>query len=300
MIMPVIAELAERFPQLYLKPAKGVSQSEAYRGITRRGERYFGELSHFKGSAEDSLTTAHTPAGAVEIVFLKNREDFECFYQIMAEKCEPVPVLRSVGASYIGGINDWSRIHSHMEEYEKNGGRDGDEEFRRFTADKSNYKTSIILLSDGFYSNISYEDTPYGREDWLRISLDIRKYHELTHFVCRHFFPGNIEPIWDELLADFYGLLCATGGYDKELALIFLGIQNGKYTSGRLERYVEGQISEELVGEIVGLTELLVGLAPDKFSKEEDNFSTVVSIQNKAQEFLKEYPSVIKGRQVKN
>lgn len=158
--MSVIKELAERFPQLYLKPEKGVSQSELYRSIVRRGEKYSGELSHFKGSEGDSLTTAHTPAGTVEMVFLRNREDFECFYRIMAAKCEPVSIPRSVGASYIGGINDWSKIHSHMEDYRKNGGSDEDDEFRRFTADKSNYKTSIILLSEGFYSNIGYENTP--------------------------------------------------------------------------------------------------------------------------------------------
>ncbi len=293
--MSVISELAKRFPQLCIKPEKDASQSELYRGIVRRGEQYSGSLSHFTGSDEDSLTIEETPAGNVETIFLKNREDFECFYQIMAEKCEPVPVLRSVGASYIGGINDWSKIHAHMEEYEKNGGTDTDSEFKRFTADKANYKTSIILLSDGFYSNISYGNTPYGEEEWRGISLEIRKYHELTHFVCRHFFPGNIKPIWDELLADFYGLLCATGTYDTVLALKFLGIEDGKYISGRLERYVEGQISGELVGEIVELTELLTGLVPYKFIREDDNFSTIISIQNKSIDFLKKYPSVNRG-----
>ncbi|MGN0655546.1 MAG: DUF7005 family protein [Ruminiclostridium sp.] len=290
--MSVISELAKRFPQLYIKPEKGASRSDLYRGIVRCGEQYSGELTHFIGSDEDSLTIAETPAGTVEMVFLKNREDFECFYQIIADKCEPVPVLRSVGAAYIGGINDWSKIHAHMAEYEKNGGTDTDSEFRRFTADKGNYKTSMILLSDGFYSNISYDETPYGKEEWLRISLEIRKYHELTHFVCRHFFPGNIKPIWDELLADFYGLLCATGRYEPAMALKFLGIHSGKYTTGRLERYVEGQISGELVDEIVELTELLAGLAPERFSKEEDNFSAVISIQENSAEILKKFPSV--------
>ena len=291
--MSVISKLAERFPQLYLKPAKGVSQSELYRSIIRRGEQYTGDLSHFRGSDEDSITIARTPAGSVEMVFLKNREDFECFYRIMVEKCEPVPIPRSVGASYIGGINDWSKIHHHMDKYEKNGGTDTHNEFSRFTADKSNYKTSIILLSDGYYSNIGFEDTPYGNEEWMRISLEIRKYHELTHFVCRHLFPENINPIWDELLADFYGLLCAIGKYDKQLAFKFLGIRNGQYISGRLEHYVQGQISEDFVSEIVGLTDLLIDFVPIEFSREDDNFGTVISIQNKSKEFLKKYPSCV-------
>ena len=290
--MAVIGELAKRFPQLYIKPEKGVSESELYRSIVRRGEQYSGSLSHFIFSDEDSLTIEETPAGKVEVIFLKNREDFECFYQIMADKCEPVPVLRSVGAAYIGGINDWSRIHAHIAEYEKKGGTDSDNEFRRFTANKDNYKTSIILLSEGFYSNISYENTPYSVEEWRKISLEIRKYHELTHFVCRHFFPGNIRPVWDELLADFYGLLCAAGSYDRALALKFLGIEDGIYLSGRLKRYVEGEISGELVSEITELAGLLEKLAPKNFVREEDNFGTVISIQESSAELLEKFSSL--------
>ena len=290
--MAVIGELAKRFPQLYIKPEKGVSESELYRSIVRRGEQYSGSLSHFIFSDEDSLTIEETPAGKVEVIFLKNREDFECFYQIMADKCEPVPVLRSVGAAYIGGINDWSKIHAHIAEYEKKGGTDSDNEFRRFTANKDNYKTSIILLSECFYSNISYENTPYSVEEWRKISLEIRKYHELTHFVCRHFFPGNIRPVWDELLADFYGLLCAVGSYDKALALSFLGIREGKYTQGRLERYVEGEISGELVSEITELAGHLEKLAPKNFVREEDNFGMAISIQESSAELLEKFSSL--------
>ena len=287
--MSVISELAGRFPQLFIKPEKGASQSETYRGIVRRGESFSGDLAHFICSDEDSLTVAETPAGKVEIVFLKNRADFECFYRIMAAKCEPVPILRTVGASYIGGINDWSKIHAHLAEYEQNGGTDSTGEFARFTADKSNYKTSIILLSDGFYSNLSCENTPFSEEQWQKISLDIRKYHELTHFVCRHFFPTKINAVWDEILADFYGLLCAAGSYDAELAMKFLGIYDGKYTGGRLERYVEGPINEELVGEIVELASLLEKFVPEKFDRDKDNFSTVISIQERSEDFLKKF-----------
>ena len=78
------------------------------------------------------------------------------------------------------------------------------------------------------------------------------------------------------------------------LATVAVGA-DGKYISGRLERYVEGQISGELVGEIVELTEFLTGLVPYKFIREDDNFSTIISIQNKSIDFLKKYPSVNRG-----
>ena len=287
--MSVISELAARFPQLCIKPEKGASQSEIYRRIVRKGESFLGDLSHFICSNEDNFTVAETPAGKVEVVFLKNRADFECFYRIMAAKCEPVPILRTVGAAYIGGINDWSKIHAHLAEYEQNGGTDSSGEFVRFTADKCNYKTSIILLSDGFYSNLNCENTPFPEEQWQKISLDIRKYHELTHFVCRSFFPTKINAVWDEILADFYGLLCAAGSYDSELALKFLGIFDAKYTGGRLEHYVEAPITSELVGEIVELCALLEEFVPEKFDRDEDNFSTVISIQEHSEDYLKKF-----------
>ena len=123
-VMSVLTELAEHFPQLYLKPETGISQSEIYRAIVRRGEQYKGDLSHFIGSPDDSLTIESTPAGEVSVVFLKQRSDFECFYRIMAARCEPIPIPPSVGATYIGGIHDWSKIKAHMEEYCRMGGED--------------------------------------------------------------------------------------------------------------------------------------------------------------------------------
>ena len=77
--MMVIETLAKRFPQLYLKPESGVSQSELYRAIVRKGSRYEGSLSHFAGSPKDSLTVEQTPTGEVTVLFLATRADFECF-----------------------------------------------------------------------------------------------------------------------------------------------------------------------------------------------------------------------------
>ena len=92
---------------------------------------------------------------------------------------------------------------------------------------------------------------------------------------------------------DFYGLLCAAGSYDSALALKFLGIYGGKYTGGRLERYVENSpITEELVGQIVRLSALLEELVPEKFDRNDDNFKTVISLQERSEELLEKSPIV--------
>ena len=81
------------------------------------------------------------------MIFLKNRADFECFYQIMACRCEPVTVPQTMGACYLSGVNNWSRIHAHMDAYRASGGQDSKAEFARFTADPANFKTTLLMLS---------------------------------------------------------------------------------------------------------------------------------------------------------
>lgn len=238
MTVTALEILAKKYPQLYLAPKEGMSQNPLYRAIVRKGMEYQGDLSHFTGSPEDSFSGEVTPVGEVVVVFLKHRSDFECFYRILAYKCEPVPVPSTTGAAFISGFTDWSKIRQHMAAYAAAGRTDTHEEFKRFTADPANFKGSLLLLSEGPYSALPAETTAYTHPEWLDISLKIRRYHELTHFVCRKTFPDQKYPVWDELLADCMGLLAATGEYDVSLAQAFLGIRSGSYVGGRLENYL--------------------------------------------------------------
>ena len=249
--MSTLEMLAEKFHQLYLPPKEGTSQSPLYRSIVRKGMVYKGDLSHFIGSAEDAFFTEHTPVGAVCVVFLKHRKDFETFYQIMAHRCEPVPVPATTGAAFISGFSDWSRIRSHLAAYTAAGGTDNQEEFRRFTSDPANYRGNLLLLSEGPYSALPADRTPYSETEWQVVSRSIRKYHELTHFVCRSSFPGEKYPVWDELLADCMGLLFATGDYDLSLAGAFLGIRDGRYVGGRLENYLACPVDDSILRQTV-------------------------------------------------
>ncbi|MDO4528190.1 MAG: hypothetical protein Q4C03_05345 [bacterium] len=284
----VIETLAERFPQLYLKPGTGVSKSDLYRSIIRKGYRYEGDLSHFTGTVRDSLTLEQTPAGNVMIVFLAERADFECFYRIMACRCEPVDVPVTMGACCISGINDWSKIFAHMAAYRESGGDDSSGEFARFTATPLNYKETMILLSDGPYSAVLAKYTPYDSQTWRCISLEIRKYHELTHFICRNLFPKKKYPIWDELLADCMGLLFATGEYSIQLAQAFLGIENGVYIGGRLENYTDGLPSDETVNRVMVAIDKLSHCCNVERSKGNEGYVMLEKIESRAEEICPE------------
>lgn len=245
-------QLAERYPQLYIRPSEH-AEEDVQRAV-RSGEAPLEkELSHFIGSGQDWLRTEDTPAGPVEILYLHERRDFETFVQIIAQRCRPDPIPPSVGAQTFLGLRNWKKIREHQKAYLSSGGTDWPEEIRRFAADKQKSTDTLIVISNGPYSAIPWNRTPYGEEEWLRVSRDIRYYHECAHVICRRMMPDRIRPLWDELTADLTGLRMATGAYNADLASAFLGISRDGYTGGRLIHYLpqeERQSPDKIAAEI--------------------------------------------------
>lgn len=240
--------LARRYPQLLLPVCHGMRETEEYRNAVLRGIPVEAELS-FSMNIGDRLETVATPAGEAEVLFLAERDDFEHAIRSLAYRCEPAELPASMGASAISGLINWEKLHSHMEEYLRNGGTDEDGEFARFTSDKSNYLDSLIVLSSGPYSAVSATDMGMEPEQWNAASVTIRKYHELAHFFSRRLYPENKEAVRDEILADLTGLLAAFGTYDAGAARRFLGIEGESYREGgRLQNYVENEDGASAMG----------------------------------------------------
>ena len=76
-------------------------------------------------------------------------------------------------------------------------------------------------------------------DEWLARSDMIRRYHELTHVICRRLYPDDVNAIRDELIADAVGLCAVFGHFDPELERLFLGIEYGRYVGGRLGNYTD-------------------------------------------------------------
>jgi len=237
--MDDITRLARRYPQLLLPIRAGERETEEYRDAVLCGKP-LEAAPDFRCPAEIELTAADTPAGRAEIVYLPDRADFLHAYQALAYRCEPTPIPDSVGAVTLNGLINWEKINTHRDEYLAAGGTDWDAEFSRFTADKKNYRDGIILLSGGDYSSVPASELGLPAAEWKRLSYAIRKYHELTHFVCRALYPEDIDALRDEVIADSIGLLAAFGAYDAALARRFLGVQGGVFREGgRLSHYVK-------------------------------------------------------------
>lgn len=254
--------LAQRFPQLYVAPAEGAQEAHrlaAGRGIPPEGAT----LSHFITSDQDELREVDTPAGPVEVLFLKERADFETFLQVVGHRASPVPIARTVGAITYRGLADWGAVKAAHEAYVASGGEDWPEEFNRLAKQPGAFRAELVVISEGPYSNVPASQTPYGDEEWLRVSREIRLHHECAHVVCRRVMPESILPVWDEVTADVTGLLCATGRYDAGLAATFLGVTPESFAEGRLSEYLnEGQLAgiDEVAAEVHGTLQRIEAL----------------------------------------
>ena len=232
----VLERLAADYPQLYLNP--DTDTQETYRRVVLRGEEPEAKsLAHYRGDPAEREEIADTPAGQVRVVTLGNRQDFElALRSLMAAKDGPlVPIPESQGAAMLTVFN-WPRIHAHLALYPE---EERAAEFKRFTAVRENYVDMLVLLSRGPYSRVDAAAVGETEEEWLGHSDTIRRYHELTHVICRRLYPGDVAPVRDELVADAVGLTAAYGCFDPETEKLFLGIRDGRYVGGRLGNYTD-------------------------------------------------------------
>lgn len=278
----VVKTLAKTYQQLYVAP--GEEGEKKYADIVKCGrDAESRDLSHFRMNDADSLVYEDTPAGSIRVVTLHEREDFVTFLRIMGNRCAMADIPDTQGAVILDGVINWEKIHDHEREYinsEADKGKpspDWGAEFRRFTSVRENYLDAIIVLSVGPYSGISTEKingyfifgghslTDKGNsralspEEWQSLSDTIRRYHECTHFICRRKYPDEKDAIWDELVADAVGIYAAFNRFDPGIEELFLGIENGRYTGGRLENYIEADTREDKERR---LDELASGIIP--------------------------------------
>lgn len=251
--------LAADYPQLYLNP--DTDTQETYRRVVLRGEEPEAKsLAHYRGDPADREEIADTPAGQVRVVTLGNRQDFElALRSLMAAKDGPLtPIPESQGAAMLTVFN-WPRIHAHLALFPE---EERAAEFKRFTAVRENYIDMLVVLSRGPYSHVDAAAVGETEAEWLDHSDTIRRYHELTHVICRRQYPGDIAPIRDELVADAVGLVAAYGRFDPLLERRFLGIDaDGRYIGGRLGNYTD--TPETVTGPVCAALEHIRAVAED-------------------------------------
>lgn len=231
----VFEVLSSRLVQLQFPILEGISQTEAYRSATRKGVPVDSMVEAtgliLQQPEQLQLMIYQSLAGAIPILLTKNRKDFVSLVQALTMRNEPLPVPASMGACMVTGFNNWDRVRQYRQQWSaKNFGNCSEsswlEEFRRLIPQKQLYQDRLIILSDGFYSNVSASDIGLSESEWRRISLNIRLEHECTHYFTQRLFGSMRNNLLDELIADYRGIVTAIGHYRADWFLRFLGLES--------------------------------------------------------------------------
>ncbi|MFW6179745.1 MAG: DUF7005 family protein, partial [Desulfohalobiaceae bacterium] len=242
-----LTALKKRLIQLNFPIEPAISSSQEYQAAVKKGQfpEKPGPGPAFAAPEQLKVFVHDSPAGSIGVLLAGERLDFVTLVQALLHKNEPVPVADSLGAFMVSGYNNWDRLKSYKQAWMANQDSSGDDfswmlEFEQLKKKKELYQDRFMILSSGPYSGVQAEKLGLGQEEWLQSSLRLRLEHECTHYFTRRVFSSMQKNLWDELLADYMGILAAQGAYNAKWFLLFLGLEDyPEYRSGgRFEKYL--------------------------------------------------------------
>ncbi len=244
--------LAQKLVQLKFPIKEGISEVENYQSATKRGvtTESMPEATGLTLRKPDQLQLFlhETLVGLIPVILVGDRQDFVTLIQALTKKNEPSPVPESMGACIVGGYNNWDRINEYRSKWSNQSSSkqssppseaDWQIEFKKIIPQKSLYQDRFIILSKGFYSNVSPSALGLEESEWLNLSHLIRLEHECTHYCTRRLLNSMRNNLVDELIADYRGIVAATGSFNAQWFLTFMGLERFPiYREGaRLENY---------------------------------------------------------------
>lgn len=231
-------------PQLQFPVRGGISAEPQYMAAVKRGEFAFPDVLAsglaLERPEQCRLRIHRTAAGRIPVLSAATRADFVSLVQAFAKKGEPEHIPDSMGAVIVGGYNNFHRIHRLRQAFlQRDATGDWAAEFQRIKEQRELYQDRFIILSPGPYSGVTAESLGLEEAAWLQLSLIIRLEHECTHYFTRRVFGSMRNNLLDELMADFCGIVAATGAYNVVWAMQFLGCQMdcSWRAGGRIENY---------------------------------------------------------------
>jgi hypothetical protein len=237
--------LREALVQLRFPIEAGISAGEAYRAATLRGTDTDGAAGPPMSRPDELRLVIHPSlAGPIPMLIPAGRADFAVLVQALTRRNEPWPVPGSMGACMVGGYNNWDRVRRYRRAWEAAAASPSEaawqEEFRRLIPQKEHYQDRFIIISDGPYSDVAAEDMALPEEDWRRLSLAIRIEHESVHYFTRRALGSTRNNTLDELIADYSGIVAATGHFRADWFLRFSGLESYPIfrEGGRLQNYL--------------------------------------------------------------
>jgi uncharacterized protein DUF7005 len=237
-----VRALSDRLVQLAFPIQQGISNTDEYRAVTRRGAppRTAPSATGIVLERPHACVVAIYPtwAGAIPIVFAAARADFVSLVRAFTARNEPTPVPDAVGAWMVAGYNNWDRFRHLRDRWM------ADHPDEPFSIDRvahltDLYRDRFILLSDGWYSGVLPEQMDLAPEIWRDLSVRIRREHECAHYWTRRVCGSMRNRVLDEVVADYCGIVVACGRFRADWFLKFFGLENfpACRETGRLHHY---------------------------------------------------------------
>lgn len=261
------SSLLAALPQFEIEIAEAASASDAYARLVRRMEPSDGSIdaaSVFDDPNGVSWRIEAHPAGALPVVVLEAREDFERAYRALGARCEPVPVGRKVHALYVSGLPSPVRARAARSTFLASGNDPADwaaEMRRRRAVDATSFHDRLILLHPAPYAGLAPSEVgdEFDAVTWTAASMRLRLEHEFTHHATARLLGSFRLHVHDEVIADLMGYGVAIGRFEADLFLKGLGIRNRDVTSdARLWTYVQ-TLDRSAVPALVEVLEAVAG-----------------------------------------
>ncbi|QTE23303.1 DUF7005 family protein [Polaribacter cellanae] len=248
----VFETLKKYIVQLQFPVQKGISKTGAYINTTLRGKSNLNKsalkLNQPKGLKLEIYKSALV--GSVPVLIIPDDEDFNTLVCALSNKNEPKELTKSMGASFINGINNWDRIHQLKADWlQGNSTGNWSLYFKENILPKPHlFKDKLIILSTKEYSGIKSQSIGVSKSTWKLSSLIIRREHECAHLFTLKHYGVMANNMHDEIIADYAGITKVLGHFNKDWCLHFIGLENyPKYRNGaRLENYQgKNKLSEQ-------------------------------------------------------
>jgi uncharacterized protein DUF7005 len=245
------AYLQERLPQLSIPVREGISRTAAYVDATLRGKPVgaedFGGALRLERPEEVRLTIHEHPAGALPVIVVAHRDDFETLVRALAWRGEPRPISPSVNAQIVTGFNNWDRMNRHRAAWTASvdpamAERVWPAEMARVaTSEPWRFRDRLVITCVRPYSGVTAAQLglDMSEDEWLERSTRLRVEHEFTHYATERVFGVMSLNLLDETLADFMGTTYALDVFRAAWYLRFLGLEAWPEvrTDGRIGTY---------------------------------------------------------------
>ena len=240
--------LRDALVQLRFPVRRGMSGTPAYASATRRLVPVPAQAAPLRLQRPDNVRIEihPTPAGRLPVVIAPHRGDFELLVQALTKRNEPVAVPASVGACMVAGYTNLERLRGLKQQWWDTQPLPTEAGWKRqletLSPGRESYQDRFVIASTTPYSAVPADRLGLAPGTWERLSLAIRIEHESMHYFTRRVFGSMKNRLLDELIADYAGLVHATGHFRADWALAFLGLESyPRYRAGgRLEHYRGG------------------------------------------------------------